>query len=316
MAALNLVKADYLPAPCLSFSSLPFFGSRISVRSISSAQSRVPLRRVRRPFGSLLEERCATGTGFRVGTSQVFRNSKSPLQQHRPSARPVMARAGSSGATQTGPLGFPWLVHLLNLAVPACFAATFFNGSRFGYHPPLLAAGFLFFMGEGIMVAIGAKGKSRQILLKLHALLQALAAGAIFAGMYAIYTNKTLNNKLHFTSLHGRVGLATLICAALVSLNGIPTMYGVPSALKSLRPNINKAHKLVGATAFLSAGVTIVLGLQTFNPAHPLHKGPITYALAASTLVCLASVLHSSFLATQTKKALQQKGSAVTQKVE
>lgn len=69
----------------------------------------------------------------------------------------IQIQASLAPSTKSPPGGTPWFVHALIFAVPLAITLTFFNGTRFGYHPPLMAAGFLFFMGEGVLIAIEAK---------------------------------------------------------------------------------------------------------------------------------------------------------------
>lgn len=47
--------------------------------------------------------------------------------------------------------------HVLLLSVPALIALTFFNGTLFGYHPTLMSIGYMALLGEGILLANGAK---------------------------------------------------------------------------------------------------------------------------------------------------------------
>lgn len=71
------------------------------------------------------------------------------------------------------------------------------------------------------------------------------AAVAISGGMYAIYTNKIINGKPHFTTIHGKIGLLALILNSVVAFGGIPALYGLPKFLKKLTARVNTGHKLV-----------------------------------------------------------------------
>lgn len=85
--------------------------------------------------------------------------------------------------------------HLSAIASTAAIAKTFFNGSRFGYHPTFLALGFVFLMGEGIVFAIKAKVP---IFFLLHLLL--LYSNSILLKFHLI-THREKNVKENFGSI-------------------------------------------------------------------------------------------------------------------
>ena len=56
------------------------------------------------------------------------------------------------------------------------------------------------------LFGLGWTGRNR-----LHVLLSALASYSSYYGLYSIWVTKNINNKPHFTSWHGQVGLAAMI---------------------------------------------------------------------------------------------------------
>ena len=56
------------------------------------------------------------------------------------------------------------------------------------------------------LFGLGWTGRNR-----LHVLLSALASYSSYYGLYSIWVTKNINNKPHFTSWHGQVGLASMI---------------------------------------------------------------------------------------------------------
>lgn len=60
----------------------------------------------------------------------------------------------------------------------------------------------------------------------------------------------------------------------------------------------------IGRFAFAAALLTLVTGLQTFDPAHPLHKGLLTYACAAGVAGAAVAVFGQSGLDPTTRKKL------------
>ena len=56
------------------------------------------------------------------------------------------------------------------------------------------------------LFGLGWTGRNR-----LHVLLSALASYSSYYGLYSIWVTKNINNKPHFTSWHGQVGLGAMI---------------------------------------------------------------------------------------------------------
>ena len=89
--------------------------------------------------------------------------------------------------------------------------------------------------------AKAAVGKHKRSKLKLHLWLQALSTGLASAGAYAIYENETRMGKPHFTTLHGKLGLATVVgtqvrkrCSAIV-LSSLLSLGGSHPSTRLLR---------------------------------------------------------------------------------
>ena len=70
----------------------------------------------------------------------------------------------------------------------------------FSYHPSAMGVAYLACMGEGIMLAKAAAGRTKQATLALHLWCQTAASVMALLGFYAIYKNKKNNNAPHFTS--------------------------------------------------------------------------------------------------------------------
>lgn len=94
-----------------------------------------------------------------------------------------------------------------------------------------------------------------------HWVLQVLAAIIIILGFLVILSNKIINSKSHFVSLHARFGLASLIFMALTMLGGLGALYSLK--LKNyLAPMYTKVlHASVGLVTFILGIITILLGL-------------------------------------------------------
>ena len=85
-------------------------------------------------------------------------------------------------------------VRCLAVALAASIALWLWDGSRFSWHPTLMAVGFLGLMSEGVLASLRLRGidagPERVRGIQRHALIQAAALACAAGGLYAIYTNK------------------------------------------------------------------------------------------------------------------------------
>lgn len=93
-----------------------------------------------------------------------------------------------------------------------------------------------------------------------HWVLQLLGCTVILTGFLVILSNKIINNKSHFVTLHAKFGLASLIFMLLTSLGGLGALYSLK--LKDyIAPIFTKLiHAGVGLLTFVLGIITILLG--------------------------------------------------------
>jgi cytochrome b-561 domain-containing protein 2 len=85
------------------------------------------------------------------------------------------------------------LMHVLVILTSLSIAFTVFDGSLFAWHPLCMSIGYLLFMAEGLMSALGFRaldGPDRVAGIQSHALLQMRASLAIAIGFGVIFKNK------------------------------------------------------------------------------------------------------------------------------
>lgn len=184
--------------------------------------------------------------------------------------------------------------HALLLGVPASVVAVFYNGSLFGWHPALMSASYLAVMGEGILTAKAAYGKTKREQLEVHLWCQALATALAAAGFGAIYKNKENMGKPHFTTPHGKLGVATVAGTLGVSAGGLLAHYAtdlLPKAMWGSVPLLKSSHKTAGKLVFAAGIASIMIGLQPMNKEHPAHKGNLTYAWEAGFLLGALAII-------------------------
>ncbi len=125
---------------------------------------------------------------------------------------------------------------------------------------------FSFFMTEAVLLfnpysspvqKLKHKAKGR-----LHGVLQGLCVCCATAGLAAIFYNKHLHDKPHFSSWHGTVGLLTVTVAGLQSLGGLPLLYPKLARGWSLA-KLKRYHATSGLLAYLLGSLSLFLGLCT-----------------------------------------------------
>lgn len=126
-----------------------------------------------------------------------------------------------------------------------------YAGILFAWHPIFMSIGYLIFMCEGISIAYRARdvdGNSRVGLLSKHFWTQVAAIVCVSLGFAAIYINKHIHGKSHFTSLHGKMGLVTYILSLAAVVLGVSSFkkLGFIQALpRTLHPLFKWIHRLV-----------------------------------------------------------------------
>ncbi|KAJ9580735.1 hypothetical protein L9F63_024086 [Diploptera punctata] len=153
-----------------------------------------------------------------------------------------------------------------------------------------MTVGSLLLMAEAVMVIspdnlIGSK-LSHQGRVRTHWILQAAAAGCIFAGFLVIVISKNIHNKKHFHSWHAIIGLVLIICMGLASSGGVFTLYSL-KLKKIIKPaKMKLIHNLAGIVTFLIGVIVEILGLYThwFNR----HSSPTAQVICIVFLVLAA----------------------------
>ncbi|VVC94859.1 unnamed protein product [Leptidea sinapis] len=146
-----------------------------------------------------------------------------------------------------------------------CFA----NGvSLFSFHPLFMSIGFIIFMTTAINAVTPGDFATEWMPIRLrsarHWVLQLIAITFTLAGFIIIVANKIINDKLHFVSLHGKFGLASVIFTCITSVGGIGALFSLK--LKNiLAPTYTKLiHAFIGLTTLCLGIFTIILG--QFSP--------------------------------------------------
>lgn len=99
--------------------------------------------------------------------------------------------------------------------------------------------------------------------ITLHWLILGIGTACNIAGFVIVVINKNRNNRDHFTTLHGKFGLATVVLSILTLCGGSFALYS--ASLKSyIKPKLNKAlHILAGILSYALATVTFGFSLYS-----------------------------------------------------
>lgn len=110
---------------------------------------------------------------------------------------------------------------------------------------------------------IFAKRLTHAAKVKFHWYIQILAVSLTVAGFVVVVIAKNQSNRDHFTSWHGKFGLAGVVFSILATLNGCLALYNV-DLRKYIKPNLNKLFHIVSGTlAFLFGGISILVVILT-----------------------------------------------------
>ncbi|XP_034549474.1 cytochrome b561 domain-containing protein 2 [Notolabrus celidotus] len=138
------------------------------------------------------------------------------------------------------------------------------GSSLFSWHPFLMTLAFSLFMTEAILLFSphGSPIKRFQHKTKgrVHWILQCLCVSCAVLGLAAIFYNKHLNDKPHFTSWHGCLGLFTVCVLGLQSLAAVPLIYHSLAKGWSLA-KLKRYHAASGLVTYLLGSASVVLGL-------------------------------------------------------
>ncbi|KAM3968183.1 transmembrane reductase CYB561D2-like [Aphomia sociella] len=137
--------------------------------------------------------------------------------------------------------------------------------SLFSFHPTLMSIGWLLIMTSAINAITPGDLATEWMPIRLrsarHWVLQVFGGIIITIGFVVIICNKIGNNSAHFTSYHGKFGLASYICMLVTMLGGIGALYSLK--LKQYLPPIytKLLHASIGLVTFCLGITSISLGL-------------------------------------------------------
>ena len=109
-------------------------------------------------------------------------------------------------------------------------------------------------------------GAKRDVKVKWHWILQVASIICISLGFLAIYQNKNRNNKDHFVSYHGKMGVISTILAVLQAVMGTNLLYWKSALLNPLGLKLatrKQLHAMFGVIVFLLGCGSMILSLYS-----------------------------------------------------
>lgn len=126
---------------------------------------------------------------------------------------------------------------------------------------------FMFFMTEGILTYSRwftlLPTSSREVKTRWHWILQASAMTCAYTGLTAITYTKYSNDKPHYTSWHGSLGIIVCGTLALQASGGIIQMYPTILPFTVKRVWLKRLHAFCGSVAFSGGLLVLVLSLYS-----------------------------------------------------
>lgn len=138
---------------------------------------------------------------------------------------------------------------------------------------------------------------------RVHWILQCLCLTCAILGMSAIYYNKYLNGKPHFTSWHGLLGLVTMLVTGLQSLAAVPLLYHSMAKGWSLG-KLKRYHAATGLVTYVLGSASLLLGLNSAWFSSSV-RGYTWYLLALCPALCVLFIMNQVTTAYIAKKRLQ-----------
>lgn len=181
------------------------------------------------------------------------------------------------------------------------------SSSLFSWHPFLMTLSFSFLMTEAILLfnphsspvsKLKHKTKGR-----LHWILQCLCVFCATLGLFAIFYNKSLNDKPHFTSWHGLIGVVTVAVVVFQAVAGLPLLY--PKLAKNWTlAKLKRYHATSGLLTYLLGSFSLFLGLCSswFSGA---VSGYVWYLAVLCPVVCALVVMSQVTNAYMARKRMQ-----------
>ncbi|KAK3512368.1 hypothetical protein QTP70_007365 [Hemibagrus guttatus] len=166
---------------------------------------------------------------------------------------------------------------------------------------------FSFFMTEAILLFSphsSPLGKLKhQVKSRLHWILQCSCVSCTLVGLGAIFWNKHVHGKPHFSTWHALLGLVTVCVVVLQSVAALPLIYHKLAKGWSLA-KLKRYHAAVGLVTYLLGSASLLLGVSSawFTSSIGGNAWYITALCPALSALTIMNQVTNAYMA---KKRLQ-----------
>jgi len=197
------------------------------------------------------------------------------------------------------------VVHLISVALTGFYFYLANPGSDlFSWHPVCMSLGFVLLLLQAIVIfspeSSLTPNSPRPDKVQLHWMLHAFGTASACFGFAAVFFNKEINGRKHFTTWHSKLGLATMLGLACVVLGGIAANYA--QKLKTLvKPiNVKVWHATGGMAIFIMAMATVSLATYSNWFHNRMGKTPwvgkLCFWAPIILAICVARQVTQSYL--------------------
>nr|ACO15025.1 Cytochrome b561 domain-containing protein 2 [Caligus clemensi] len=196
------------------------------------------------------------------------------------------------------------VVHLLCVLLTAFYIYLSPPGTDlFSWHPVCMIVAFGCLSLQAILIfsplSSLTPSSPRGDKVQLHWIFQCFSLLALVAGASAVYLNKEINGRSHFTSWHGKFGLATLIGFAVAFLGGIGSNYAIRFRDYIKPVKMKMYHATLGMIIFFLAMSTLFLATYSNWFTNRVKTPWIARAAGLAPIVlgiCIARQVTQSYL--------------------
>jgi len=197
------------------------------------------------------------------------------------------------------------VVHIISVALTGFYIYLANPGKDlFSWHPVLMSIGFVLLLLQAIVMfspeSSLTPNSPRTDKVQLHWMLHAFGAASACFGFAAVFFNKEMNGRKHFSTWHSKLGLATMLGLFLAVLGGIAANY--TQKLKTVvKPiNVKVWHATGGMIIFIMAMVTVALATYSNWFHNRMGKMPwvgrICLLAPIILAICVARQVTQSYL--------------------
>lgn len=194
---------------------------------------------------------------------------------------------------------FTTLRRLVTIGV-AIWMSYLFLGSNFSelfqYHPVTMIISFVGLLPEiTALTNVIRRQRSvgdREACIARHMYLSLLMKFFSIIGFIAITINKNRKGKHHYTTWHGKIGLATVVILVLQVIVGLVYYFRLFGGGMQSAGKWRKVHKWLGISLLLAGSASMWLGMRTHFVERAVHSNLVNFLFGTITFVACITAYY------------------------